>query len=260
MAQNYYQILGVSAKAEFPEIKTAFRRRIKEHHPDTKDPNHPELFTIHDILEAYEVLSDPDQRVAYNHQIRYTPEKTDFNYRHFLQSRPDDKSQAKLVFYDILRKREHEAVELYNQLSERRTFSLEQSLGKEDFMDCAFLLAEEMEKAQDYAQAVYLHLRLAELEQDRPYFKHFFVEVEDRLRNLLTRKVSWEIPVKQRIVILESLIKMNFSPKNQLAILKKLIELYLDVGILELAREKYSKAYAMAPKDKALAKIRDKLD
>jgi curved DNA-binding protein CbpA len=71
-----------------------------------RDPDHPELGTIHDILEAYEVLSDPDQRVAYNHQIQvYTPEKTEFNYRHFLQGRPDDNSQAKLVFYDILQKK-----------------------------------------------------------------------------------------------------------------------------------------------------------
>jgi curved DNA-binding protein CbpA len=192
-SQNYYQILGVSAKADFSEIKAAFRKRIKEHHPDTRDPDHPEIGTIHDILEAYEVLSDPDQRVAYNHQIKYTPEKTEFNYRKFLQGRPDDNSQAKLVFYDILRKREKDAVDLYIQLTERRTFSLEKSLGKEDFMDCAFLLAEEMERAEDYAQAVFLHLRLAELEQQKPYFKHFFVEVEDRLRNLLTRKITWEI-------------------------------------------------------------------
>jgi hypothetical protein len=158
------------------------------------------------------------------------------------------------------RKREHDAVDLYIQLTRNGgPLAWNNPWEKKTSWTAPSSLAEEMERAEDYAQAVFLHLRLAELEQQKPYFKHFFVEVEDRLRNLLTRKITWEIPNKQRIVIMESLLKMNFTPKNQLALIKKLVELYLEVGLLELARERFAKAHAMAPRDKALARLKTQL-
>ena len=61
--KNYYMVLGVSADATMKEIKKAYRRLAKEHHPD----HHPEKnaeaeASIKEINEAYEVLSKPDSR------------------------------------------------------------------------------------------------------------------------------------------------------------------------------------------------------
>jgi DnaJ-class molecular chaperone len=63
MGKNYYLILGVSSDASLEEIKTAFRRRAMESHPDrTGRENEPFI----EVQEAYGVLSDPDRRQKYD--------------------------------------------------------------------------------------------------------------------------------------------------------------------------------------------------
>ncbi|NWG15486.1 MAG: DnaJ domain-containing protein [Chloroflexi bacterium] len=66
MAKDYYQLLGVKRDASEKDIKTAFRRLAKKHHPDANpnDPNAEARFK--EINEAYEVLSDPEKRARYD--------------------------------------------------------------------------------------------------------------------------------------------------------------------------------------------------
>jgi curved DNA-binding protein len=63
--KDYYSILGVKKDASAKEIKQAFRRLARQHHPDVNpdDPNAEERFK--EINEAYEVLSDPEKRAKY---------------------------------------------------------------------------------------------------------------------------------------------------------------------------------------------------
>jgi curved DNA-binding protein len=64
--KDYYDILGVSRKADKKEIKRAFRQLAREHHPDV-NPNNPEAEErFKEINEAYEVLSDPEKRQKYD--------------------------------------------------------------------------------------------------------------------------------------------------------------------------------------------------
>ncbi|HIS39897.1 MAG TPA: molecular chaperone DnaJ [Candidatus Aphodovivens avistercoris] len=65
MAKDLYEVLGVSRDATEAEIKKAFRRRARELHPDVnKAPNAEEQFK--ELNEAYDVLSDPQKRSAYD--------------------------------------------------------------------------------------------------------------------------------------------------------------------------------------------------
>lgn len=66
MPHDYYEILGVGRDASETEVKRAFRRLARELHPDVNahDPEAEEKFKA--AAEAYEVLSDPEQRQAYD--------------------------------------------------------------------------------------------------------------------------------------------------------------------------------------------------
>jgi molecular chaperone DnaJ len=63
---EYYDLLGVSRDASQDEIKKAFRRLARDTHPDA-NPDDPEAEAkFRKIAEAYEVLSDPQRRAAYD--------------------------------------------------------------------------------------------------------------------------------------------------------------------------------------------------
>jgi len=64
--KDYYQSLGVSRDADEREIKRAFRRLAREHHPDVNPGDTGAEERFKEINEAYEVLSDPEKRDKYD--------------------------------------------------------------------------------------------------------------------------------------------------------------------------------------------------
>lgn len=64
--RDYYEILGVEPNASPQEIKRAYRRLARQHHPDV-NPNDAEAEDrFKEATEAYEVLSDPERRSQYD--------------------------------------------------------------------------------------------------------------------------------------------------------------------------------------------------
>ena len=63
---DYYKILGVDKSASEAEIKSAYRKLARKHHPDL-NPNDKEAHKrFQQINEAHEVLSDPEKRKKYD--------------------------------------------------------------------------------------------------------------------------------------------------------------------------------------------------
>lgn len=64
--KDYYQILGVPRQADEGEIKKAFRKLARQHHPDVAKNKKEAEAKFKEINEAYEVLSDPEKRKRYD--------------------------------------------------------------------------------------------------------------------------------------------------------------------------------------------------
>lgn len=63
--KDFYEILGVSKNASEADIKSAYRRLARQHHPDVdKSAGAEEKFK--ELSEAYQVLSDPQRRKTYD--------------------------------------------------------------------------------------------------------------------------------------------------------------------------------------------------
>ena len=64
--RDYYEVLGVARDAGEPEMKKAYRRLAMKHHPDRNQGDADAEARFKEAKEAYDVLSDPDKRAAYD--------------------------------------------------------------------------------------------------------------------------------------------------------------------------------------------------
>ncbi len=106
MIKNYYEILGVEKDSTPEEIKKAYYKLSKEHHPDTGG----KAETFNEIKKAYEVLSDPDERAYFDeHGIAKDAGLTDEEKINsmtteilmaVIQKLPDEYDEFILMMYD----------------------------------------------------------------------------------------------------------------------------------------------------------------
>ncbi|RKI38220.1 J domain-containing protein, partial [Corallococcus sp. AB049A] len=66
MADDYYQILGVPRTASADELKKAFRKLARQHHPDVNPGDKGAEEKFKRINTAFEVLGDPKKRALYD--------------------------------------------------------------------------------------------------------------------------------------------------------------------------------------------------
>src|SRR3954471_9430535 len=64
--KNYYEILGVKKSATADEIRKAFRKLARKHHPDVNPGDKAAEEKFKAISEANDILSDPKKRKIYD--------------------------------------------------------------------------------------------------------------------------------------------------------------------------------------------------
>ena len=64
--RDYYDVLGVTRKASADELKSAFRKKAKELHPDRNPGDAKAEQSFKELNEAYDILRDDQKRAAYD--------------------------------------------------------------------------------------------------------------------------------------------------------------------------------------------------
>jgi molecular chaperone DnaJ len=98
---NHYQTLRIQPHASQAEIKSAYRRLVKQFHPDT-NPSTSDREQIIQINAAYEVLSDAQSRQHYDRQLAIgTPSRSSdraATYRTATRERSSQRSNARTAY------------------------------------------------------------------------------------------------------------------------------------------------------------------
>lgn len=223
---NHYAILGVEQNATLSEIKRAFREKAKRQHPDVAGGGEAQAATagMRRILESYAVLSNRRLREQYD-KIFYRPQNKKsalFDYKLFLKKRAaQPEYKAKLIFYDIFNFEEDDAVAVW-QAAGGIDFPLEKFLDREDWMDCGFVLAEELDRTGLCYEAFLLLTRILAEERREPYFKHFAEDLEIFIKEIVKNRLRRVISAEQWIDCLQKLLTLGFPPKDEERWLKQL--------------------------------------
>jgi curved DNA-binding protein CbpA len=68
---DHYQLLGVGREASQEQLAQAWRRRARAEHPDSRPADDAAPGRFRALAEAYQVLSDPVRRAAYDRALRH---------------------------------------------------------------------------------------------------------------------------------------------------------------------------------------------
>lgn len=79
--KDFYKVLGVSDKASKDEIKRAYRKLARKHHPDTNKDDAEAEHRFKEVSEAYSILSNEEKRKEYDEIQSYSDGGSPFGFR-----------------------------------------------------------------------------------------------------------------------------------------------------------------------------------
>jgi curved DNA-binding protein CbpA len=225
---NYYELLGVDRDAPADEIKKAFREKAKRLHPDIAGKGAEGQ--MRKLITAYETLSSGERRYEYDRAYSRFVKNPGFDYRSWLHEQGDSPEyQAKLVFFELLHLEDDEAIGLW-QKNGGINFPMERYLDREDWMDCGFLLAEELDKRRHCYEAFRLLAQIISEERKRPYFKHFTVEIEKLVREIVRLRLKPQTDTETWVECMQTLLALDFPARDEAAWTRSLVQALIALG------------------------------
>lgn len=233
--EDLYKVLGVNQNSTLAEIRRAYRKKVKEFHPDkTGTHNTSERFTK--VVQAYRILSDTKSRKIFDssfcaNKIFKTKNKTSFDYRKWLIERQDYESRAKLIIFDLMHEREQDAVQEYKRMvTEHADFSLRHWFTRENFMDYGYILCEELAWRGEYYDAFLLLEQIIQLERRVNYFRLFFPEVIAFTKLILHTKLDGVVNDELALDAWERALDLELGAKEDAFLLNKMSQAYRRIG------------------------------
>jgi curved DNA-binding protein CbpA len=258
---NYYEVLELNLDSKPDDIRRAFRRLAKKHHPDL---NHHDPKTAEEhfrkIRDAFDTLINVETRRAYDQKLRTTLSKTQNTYPEILKKRKDDpQAQARLVLYHLLNENYHDAIENYEeQLRRDPNFTMEEFLDEKDWLDAEFLLGEAYEAVGNWRKALAFYESVYMQESDSP-IRFFLLEVKERIRDIYCKKIARRCNPIESIDIYTKVMDMGFNKKTEAYLHKKIAEAYFKAKDSSKAIRHLNIAFNLEPKLKGAQKICEKL-
>lgn len=231
--EDCYKLLGVKPDATIAEIRRAYREKVKKYHPDVSgDQSTAEHFKK--IVRAYEILTDQKSRSIFDSSFaeHFRRRKVkEWDYREWLLSRDDDESRAKLIFFDLMRGREDDAVNEFKRMqTERSKFSLKHWFTRENFMDYGFILCEELHLRGEYYDAFCLLEQIIKMEYSYDYFRLFFPEVLGFAKNILRNHIEGTISDELALDVFERALELQLGDAEDAFVLRKMGIIYNRIG------------------------------
>jgi len=250
---NYYELLGLRPDATAVEIKKAFREKAKKLHPDIAGS--AASAQMRKLLTAYETLSSEQRRYEYDRAYSRFMANPVFNYRTWLRERENDPaSQAKLVFYELLHLEEDEAIRIWRK-NGGIYFQMERYMDREDWMDCCFILAEELDRRGHCYEAFRLLEFILRAERRKPYFGIFTPELERYTREIVRQRLRSQVDDETWIECMETLMELGFSARDTTYWLRSLAQTLQKIGdragsqqVLKEAKKMGGRQYMGTPK------------
>lgn len=262
---NYYSILGVQHDASPAAIKKAFREKAKRLHPDIAGTSAEG--EMRKLLTAYETLSSEERRYEYDRAYsRFFSGLTGgfaggnkaagFDYRAWLREQSGDpKIMAKLIFFLLLHLEEDEAIALW-QKSGGINSPMDRYMDREDWMDCYFILAEELDRRQRSYEAFRLLALIIGEERRLPYFRHFTPEIEKYTREIVRLRLKSQVDEETWIGCLETLLGLGFPARDNAFWMQALAKALFAVGDVAGAEQVQREAKKIrAPRKRTAAVI-----
>lgn len=257
---DYYRLLEVEPSATVQTIRRAFRVRVLAVHPDKAvEPTDPGQ--LHDLIQAFETLVDPDLRDDYDRRRRIINRSSDdeeSKIPHVTESdRPVDRARA--ILYLLLRERRQEALERVRGIEGSVASFMQEHLEIEEFIDAAFLLGEVFERKSAFIPALQWYQQVLQSEKTRRQHRPCLSETIERVKRLLIARLGAHEDPRVALDYLRRAQDLGLDRLERIEVAKRRAQCYLELEMLDVAARHFREALQLQPQLKGARRLREAL-